>query len=144
MSKCTLATATVRSEERHERHVLRWLGLVTVLAGWVAWLVWQRTCRRPAPPPPVELPLTPTVPADDLTCIEGIGPRVAALLETAGITMFAQLAATEVTQLKSSLRAARLPFMDPTTWPQQAGLAAAGAWERLAVLQEELKGGRRA
>ena len=145
MSKCTPATSEVGPEERHH---LRWLGLTVVLAGWVAWRLWQRARRRLAPPPPasqpVEIPLTPTVPADDLTRIEGIGPTVAALLEAAGITTFARLAATEVTQLKSSLRAARLPFMDPTTWPQQAGLAAAGAWEGLAVLQEELKGGRRA
>ncbi len=145
MSKCTPATSEVGTEECHP---LRWLGLAVVLAGWVAWRVWQRTCRRPALPPPasqpVEIPLTPIASADDLTRIEGIGPTVAALLETAGITTFAQLAVTEVTQLKSRLRAARLPFMDPTTWPQQAGLAAAGDWERLAALQEELKGGRRA
>ena len=92
----------------------------------------------------MEIPLTPSASADDLKRIEGIGPTVAALLEADGITTFAQLAATEVTQLKSRLRAARFSFMDPTTWPQQAGLAAAGAWERLVVLQEELKGGRRA
>ena len=145
MSKCTPATSEVGPEKRHH---LRWLGLATVLAGWVAWRVWQRTRRRPAPPPPaaqpVEIPLMPIVSADDLKLIEGIGPTVAALLEAAGITTFAQLAATEVMQLKSSLRAARFFFMDPTTWPQQASLAAAGDWERLAVLQEELKGGRRA
>jgi len=157
MKNCTPATSEVCSEERHERHVWRWLGLATVLACWVAWRVWQRTRRRPAPPPPaaqpVELPLTLTIsepeseapiPADDLTRIEGIGPKVAALLEAAGITKFAQLAVTDVSQLKSCLRAARLPFMDPTTWPQQAALASAGAWEGLAVLQEKLKGGRRA
>lgn len=145
MSRCTPATSEVGSEECYYP---RWLGLAVVLACWVAWRVWQRTRRRPPLPPPaaqpVEIPLTPTVPADDLTRIEGIGPTVAALLETAGITKFAQLAVTEVTQLKSRLRAARLPFMDPTTWPQQAALASAGAWEGLAVLQERLKGGRRA
>ncbi|MEA3397579.1 MAG: DUF4332 domain-containing protein [Chloroflexota bacterium] len=145
MKNCTPATSEAGTEECYYP---RWLGLATLLAGWVAWRVWQRTRRRPAPPPPasqpVEIPLTPSAPTDDLKRIEGIGPTVAALLETAGITTFAQLAVTEVTQLKSRLRAARLPFMDPTTWPQQAGLAAAGDWERLAVLQEELQGGRRA
>ena len=145
MKNCTPATSEAGTEEHHHP---RWLGLAVVLAGWFVWCVWQRTRRRPAPLPPaaqpVEIPLTPSVPADDLKRIEGIGPTVAALLEAAGITTFTQLAATEVTQLKSNLRAARLPFMDPTTWPQQADLAAAGAWERLAVLQEELQGGRRA
>jgi len=32
---------------------------------------------------------------------------------------------------------------DPSTWPEQAGLAAAGKWDALKVLQDELKGGRR-
>jgi DNA-directed RNA polymerase subunit beta' len=33
---------------------------------------------------------------------------------------------------------------DPSSWPQQAGLAAAGDWEGLEKLQDSLKGGRRA
>jgi len=31
---------------------------------------------------------------------------------------------------------------DPTTWPQQADLAANGKWDELKVLQDELNGGR--
>ena len=33
-------------------------------------------------------------------------------------------------------------MMDPTTWPQQAQLAADGKWDELDVLQDELDGGR--
>jgi len=32
--------------------------------------------------------------------------------------------------------------MDPTTWPQQAALAAAGQWDELQTLQDKLDGGK--
>jgi hypothetical protein len=32
---------------------------------------------------------------------------------------------------------------DPSTWPEQAKLAAAGDWEGLETLQDQLEGGRR-
>jgi hypothetical protein len=38
----------------------------------------------------------------------------------------------------------RLRLANPTTWPDQAGLAAAGEWDRLKALQDGLKGGRSA
>ena len=34
-------------------------------------------------------------------------------------------------------------MIDPSTWPEQASLAAAGEWDALQALQDELKGGRR-
>jgi predicted flap endonuclease-1-like 5' DNA nuclease len=81
---------------------------------------------------------------DDLTRIEGIGPKISSLLQAAGITTFAQLAATDVNRLKQILADASLSALaDPTTWPEQASLAAAGQWEALETLQGELKGGRR-
>jgi len=57
---------------------------------------------------------------------------------------FADLAAadqdrlTEILQQESNLRLA-----DPATWPEQAALAAAGKWDELKALAEQLKGGRR-
>lgn len=83
------------------------------------------------------------VEADDLTVIEGIGPKISGLLQTAGITTFAQLAATEVSRLTQIVREAKLSLADTRTWPEQAALAAAGDWEKLKTLQDELKGGRR-
>ena len=81
---------------------------------------------------------------DDLTRIEGIGPKISGLLQAAGITTFAQLALTDVSRLKGILVEAGLAALaDPTTWPEQAGLASAGEWHALEVLQDELKGGRR-
>ncbi len=83
-------------------------------------------------------------PGDDLTRIEGIGPKIARALHTAGITTFAQLAALEPAQISEILRASktRLAFTD--TWPEQARLAAAGKWDELAALQAQLTAGRQA
>ena len=96
-----------------------------------------------------ERPVRPSAPAeaappqaDDLTAIEGIGPKVASLLRAEGITTFAELAAADPARLKDVLKGADLQMMDPATWPMQARLAADGKWEELKALQEQLKGGR--
>jgi hypothetical protein len=57
------------------------------------------------------------------------------------------LSQTSVDRIKEALEAENpnlLRLADPTTWPEQAALAAQGEWEALAQLQDELKGGRRA
>ena len=84
----------------------------------------------------------PTVP-DDLTVIEGIGPKIAAVLRTAGITTFRQLAATAPEALQQLVRQAGIRMGDATTWPEQAALAADGKTEALKALQDTLQGGRR-
>ncbi|MFN3741660.1 MAG: DUF4332 domain-containing protein [Anaerolineales bacterium] len=80
---------------------------------------------------------------DDLTILEGIGPKVAALLKEAGISTFAQLASSDPAHIASILRQAKLQMLDPHGWIEQARLAAQGDWEGLKKLQSELKGGRR-
>jgi len=86
------------------------------------------------------LPSTP----DDLTRIEGIGPKISSLIQADGITTFARLAQTEVSRLKGILDEAgpRFRLADPATWPEQASLAANGEWDRLSALQDQLKAGR--
>ncbi len=84
----------------------------------------------------------PLVP-DDLTILEGIGPKINKLLHEAGIVTFAHLAATDVRELKAILDPAKLQFIDPSTWAEQAKLAAAGKFDELKVLTDSLKGGRR-
>jgi len=79
---------------------------------------------------------------DDLAIIEGIGPKITSLLQTNGITTFAKLAETDVAQLQTILREANLRIADPTTWPEQARLAASGNWDELNALQGRLKAGR--
>lgn len=83
--------------------------------------------------------------ADKLTKIEGVGPKIESLLKAAGITNFAELAKAKVADLKAILEKAgsRYKMHDPTTWPQQAALAAKGEWDKLAKLQDELKGGKK-
>lgn len=82
---------------------------------------------------------------DDLKKIEGIGPKIQTLLEAKGISSFGDLAKADVSLLMEILEAAgsRFKMHDPTTWPQQAKLAAEGNWEELNKLQAELKGGKR-
>lgn len=100
------------------------------------------------PEPEIVAPApTPEPKADDLTRIEGIGPKISSVLNAAGITTFAHLAAAEPGRLLQVLEEADprlLRLADPRTWPEQAELAAAGNWEALQALQESLKGGRRA
>ena len=79
---------------------------------------------------------------DNLIVIEGIGPKIAGLLEANGITSFAQLAATPASLIKQILEKEGLRLADPTTWPEQARLAAAGDWDGLNALQARLKAGR--
>jgi predicted flap endonuclease-1-like 5' DNA nuclease len=82
---------------------------------------------------------------DDLKRIEGIGPKLAGVLEAAGISTFAALAGTEVGRLQEILDEAGIArISDPGSWPEQAKLAVAGDWDALEALQDRLKGGRQA
>src|SRR5690606_2419057 len=84
--------------------------------------------------------------ADDLALIEGIGPKIAEILQAGGIASFADLAAAPVERLKELLTEAGSNFAthDPGTWPEQAALAAKGDWEQFEKLKAELVGGKRA
>lgn len=82
--------------------------------------------------------------ADDLTKIEGVGPKVAKVLNEAGISSFADLAGAKAADVQKALDAAGLQMMDPKGWISQAKLAAKGDWEGFEKLQGELKGGRKA
>lgn len=81
---------------------------------------------------------------DDLTMIEGIGPRIAAALKEVGISTFAQLAVLDLDTLKKTLRDADLNLADPTSWAEQSKLLVEGKMEELKALQDTLKAGRRA
>jgi len=81
--------------------------------------------------------------ADDLTVLEGIGPKVAKVLNEIGIASFADLAGAEAAKVQEALNAAGMQMMNPEGWIEQARLASAGDTEGLAKLQDKLKGGRR-
>lgn len=80
---------------------------------------------------------------DDIEIVEGIGPKIAGLLRESGISTFAELAAADVSTLTEILQKANLRLADPTTWPEQAQLAADGKWDELKALQDSLNAGRR-
>lgn len=98
-----------------------------------------------APAAPVaKAPAPATDAKDDLRKVEGIGPKIAELLNNAGINTFAQLGATEVDRIKEILAEAgsRYAAHNPGTWPRQAQMAADGKWDELKVWQDELDGGK--
>ena len=85
---------------------------------------------------------TATIQPDDLLKIEGIGPKISTIVDAAGITTFAELAATDVGRLEAILDEAGIHTANPSTWPQQAQLAAQGKWDELKELQDRIKNGQ--
>ncbi len=81
---------------------------------------------------------------DDLKKVEGIGPKIAGLLNDAGINTFADLGKAKITTLREVLANAgkRYQMHDPKTWSKQAKLAAKGKWDELKALQDVLNGGK--
>lgn len=86
----------------------------------------------------------PAAEPDKLTKIEGIGPKIAEVLNNNGIMTFAQLADKEPAAIKTMLTEAEGNFGAhiPDTWPTQAKLAADGKWDELKELQDKLDGGK--
>ena len=86
-----------------------------------------------------------TTEKDNLKKIEGIGPKIEKLLNAENIFTFDQLAKAKLTVLKNVLTEAgsRFKMHDPSTWAEQAKLAAKGEWAKLEKLQDELDGGKR-
>ena len=84
------------------------------------------------------------VETDDLKKIEGIGPKIAGILNDAGINTFKDLAESDTDKVRSLLEEAggRYKSHDPSTWVEQAKLAADGKWDELKKWQDELDGGK--
>ena len=80
---------------------------------------WPADARRLMEPVPAA---SVAIRDDDLVQVNGIGPKVAALLNEAGITTLTQLAATNTDQLRAILTKAgpRYRIVDPTPWPTEA------------------------
>ena len=80
---------------------------------------------------------------DDLTKIEGVGPKIALVLSSNGITTYAQLAKADPAAVQEMLKksSGRFNMAKPQIWPEQAELAASGNWDALKKLQDELHGG---
>jgi large subunit ribosomal protein L21 len=83
--------------------------------------------------------------SDDIEIIEGIGPKIAAILADAGFGTFDALSKAAPEKLTEVLHASGSKFnmAKPDTWPEQAALAAKGDWDAFDKLTQELVGGVR-
>jgi predicted flap endonuclease-1-like 5' DNA nuclease len=82
--------------------------------------------------------------SDDLTLIEGIGPKMSAALISAGINTFAKLAQASEEDLRSAIVTAGMRFSPSLpTWPEQAQYAARGDMDGLRTFQQTLTSGRK-
>ena len=81
--------------------------------------------------------------ADDLTIIEGIGPRTDELLRANQVGSFAQLAQLDTVDILEILERGGPSFRltDPSTWTEQASLATENRWPELKRLQKEMLDG---
>lgn len=81
--------------------------------------------------------------ADDLTIIEGIGPKINELFKDNGLKTFAQVAKASEPQMRAILEkgGSRFRMANPGTWAQQAALAADNKWADLKALQDKLNAG---
>jgi predicted flap endonuclease-1-like 5' DNA nuclease len=100
----------------------------------------QTSAESAAQPPPDVSAATEVlgtkIKVDDLTVVEGIGPKIAGLLADAGIDTWRALGAADVERLQEVLAAAgpRYRMHDPSGWPTQAELLAEGRWVEFADL----------
>jgi F-type H+-transporting ATPase subunit gamma len=90
---------------------------------------------------------TASVPAgqpDDLTKIEGIGPKMSSALIQGGYDTYAKLAAATEDELQRAIEKAGVR-MSPSigTWAEQAAYARDDEWDGLEKFQSTLVGGRR-
>ena len=105
----------------------------------------EPVAAAPAPKAePVKAAPAPVVAQDDLKKIEGIGPKIAEILNAGNITTFAALAASTPEAVREMLTAAggRFASHNPETWPMQSGMAAEGKWDELKKWQDESDGGK--
>ena len=80
---------------------------------------------------------------NDLEIIEGIGPKIAELLNNSGVNTFEGLSKMSVGSLNTLLEqgGGRFQLANPSSWAEQALLAAENKWVELKALQDSLDGG---
>jgi predicted flap endonuclease-1-like 5' DNA nuclease len=80
---------------------------------------------------------------NDLKLIEGIGPKIEALFQKAGIKTWQDLASTTVARCREILQEGgeRFQIHNPATWPRQSRLLAEGKWKQLKDYQLSLTAG---
>ena len=81
---------------------------------------------------------------NDLTVVEGIGPKIKELFHSHNVITWADLANCTVEKCKEVLKSGgkRFEIHKPGTWPKQAEMAAKGEWQKLKDWQDQLDGGK--
>lgn len=81
---------------------------------------------------------------NDLTIIEGIGPKIEELFNNENVKTWKDLSECSIEKCQNVLDKGgdRFKIHDPGTWAEQAKLAYEGHWKKLFDWQEELDGGR--
>ncbi len=91
----------------------------------------QRASAKPAAP---RTATATAAPPDDLTQINGIGPRISSILNDGGITTYADLQRANTGELRQIIAVGgALPPSSLESWPTQAAYAAKGDWSGLAT-----------
>jgi large subunit ribosomal protein L21 len=87
--------------------------------------------------------VAPAAGKDNLEVVEGIGPKIAQVLASNGITTYAQLADAQPDDIAAMLKASggRFGMANPQSWPQQAALLRDGKMDEFKKLTDELVGG---
>ncbi len=92
----------------------------------------SRAKAAAAKPKPAAAEAPPAEP-DDLTQINGIGPRMSSILVEGGVTTYAQLEHMTTDELRQLIAVGgALPPSSLATWPTQAAYAAKGDWQGMA------------
>ena len=120
---------------------LRFRFLLFALLAFLWWLLSRQDQEQAQPPMEVEIivpadepkatPVTahkamPPKKVDNLQKITGIGPKISSVLQAAGITTYAKLADTDLSELQNILHEAGVSRANPETWPEQARHAVSG------------------
>lgn len=82
--------------------------------------------------------------SEDITKVEGVGPKTSTILVEAGVDTFAKISAKTPDEIREIIKAGggrSVPSIE--TWPEQAALLANGDVEAFEKLAEELDGGVR-
>jgi predicted flap endonuclease-1-like 5' DNA nuclease len=131
-----------------------WVILAFAIAhvcGWLTTLLWCRANHSRGASSGSALDLVAAkgaigkrVRPNDLSVIEGIGPKIARLLHAAGVFTWEDLAKTTPKRIEEILDEAgpHYNMHVPATWPRQARLLADGKWAEFKELTDELTGGR--
>lgn len=81
---------------------------------------------------------------DDLTIVEGIGPKIQELFHNHSVKTWKALSECSVEKCQSVLDSGgeRFKIHNPGTWPEQAKMAYEGKWAELLKWQDKLDGGK--